>query len=126
MIIFTLPMQVRQVAVANWIDGFIQEKIGDHVKRNWQDLIAWIILTVACSGIALPLAFLHWQTALVAFLLYLPLTVGIIWLTVYRNKLWFGLWFLVFWGWITFVSPYVFEYLLESFNEIGFECANCE
>ena len=26
MIIFTLPMQVRQVAVANWIGGFILEK----------------------------------------------------------------------------------------------------
>ena len=76
-------------------------------RLNWQDLAAWLILTVACGGFGLPLAFLNWQTILVAFLVYLPLTAGIVWLTVYRNKLWFGLWFLVFGGWLTYIGPFV-------------------
>ncbi len=58
----------------------------------------WIILTVIFGGFVLPLAFFNWQTVLVCFLVYLPLTGGVTWLTVYRRKAWFGLWFLVFWG----------------------------
>ncbi len=77
------------------------------MKRDWKDLAAWIILTLACGGIALPLAFFNWQTILVCFLVYLPLTAGIVWLAVYRRKLWFGLWFLVFWGWLTYLGPFV-------------------
>lgn len=59
------------------------------------------------SGLGLVFAFANWQTILVGFLVYLPLTGGIVWLTVYRRKVWFGLWFLVFLGWLTYIGPLI-------------------
>ncbi len=77
------------------------------MKRDWKDLVAWIILTLACGGLVIPFAFMDRLTFLVIFLIYLPFTSGIVWLTVYRHKAWFGLWFLVFWGWLTYISSHV-------------------
>ena len=74
---------------------------------NWKHLIAWVILTLFFSGLGLIFAFASWRTALVGFLIYLPLTGGIVWLAVYRRKMWFGLWFLVYLGWLTYIGPYV-------------------
>ena len=74
-----------------------------HYKR----LAAWLILTVLFSGLGLVFAFIDRQTMLVGFLVYLPLTAGIAWLTVYRRKVWFGLWFLVYLAWLTYLGPYI-------------------
>jgi hypothetical protein len=70
-------------------------------------LISWIILTLFFSGLGLVFAFANWQTIFVGFLVYLPLTGSIVWLTIYRRRAWFGLWFLVFLGWLTYLGPYV-------------------
>ncbi len=74
---------------------------------KWKPLAIWLILTLFFSGLGLIFAFVNWQTVLVGFLVYLPLTGGIVWLTVYRRKLWLGLWFLVYLGWLTYIGPYV-------------------
>lgn len=79
-------------------------------------LAAWIVLTLFFSGLGLLFAFASWQTVLVGFLLYLPLTAGVVWLAVYRRKVWFGLWFLVFLGWLTYIGPYV----AAAFEQIPF------
>ena len=74
---------------------------------NRKHLIAWIFLTLFFSGLGLVFAFIDRQTLLVGFLVYLPLTAGIAWLTVYRRKAWFGLWFLVYLAWLTYLGPYI-------------------
>jgi hypothetical protein len=70
-------------------------------------LVTWIILTLFFSGLGLVFAFANRHTMLVGFLVYLPLTGGIVWLAVYRRKAWFGLWFLVFLGWLVYIGPLV-------------------
>lgn len=75
-------------------------------------IVIWLVITFILSGLAIPLAFFNWQTILVAFLVYLPLTAVLVWLLVYRGGAWaklgfFGLWLLVFWGWLTYIGPYV-------------------
>ncbi len=74
---------------------------------NWKRFAGWIILTLFLSGPGLVFAFIDGQTVLVGFLVYLPLTAGIAWLTVYRRKLWVGLWLLVYLAWLTYLGPYI-------------------
>jgi hypothetical protein len=72
---------------------------------NWKHFFVWIILTLILGAMGLVFAFANRQTILVGFLVYLPLTGGIVWLTIYRRKVWLGLWFLVFLGWLTYIGP---------------------
>lgn len=70
-------------------------------------LAIWIVLTLFFGGLGLVFAFVAWQTALVGLLVYLPLTAVSLWLTVFRRKLWFGLWLLLYLAWLTYLGPYV-------------------
>ncbi|MAT96959.1 MAG: hypothetical protein CL608_07445 [Anaerolineaceae bacterium] len=74
---------------------------------NKKRLAVWLILTLFFSGVGLVFAFIDSYTLLAGFLVYLPLTAGIVWLAVYRRKVWFGLWFLVYLAWLTYLGPYV-------------------
>jgi len=72
---------------------------------NRKHLATWIGLTAIFGGLGLLFASATWHTILIGLLVYLPLTGGVVWLTVYRHRAWFGLWFLVFLGWLTYLGP---------------------
>ena len=74
---------------------------------NWKRLTIWGLLTVVLAGLALPVAFYNLQTALVCLLIYVPLTGAIVWLTVYRRKIWMLLWLVVFLGWLSYIGPFI-------------------
>ena len=79
---------------------------------RWKHIIGWLIITLVLGSVGLASAFLNLQTMLVGFFIYLPLTAAIAWLIIFRGGAWaklgfFGLWLLVFLGWLTYLGPYV-------------------
>jgi len=74
---------------------------------NLKSVTIWSLLTVVLAGLALPFAFYNLQTALVCLLIYVPLTGAIVWLAVYRRKIWMLLWPLVFLGWLLYIGPFI-------------------
>jgi hypothetical protein len=80
-------------------------------RKQW---IIWLLLTILFGGVGLPLAFINTRTMLMGFLVYFPLTAGVMWLTVRRGWWWFGLWVLVLLAWLTYIGPQ-FGQLLPSY-----------
>ena len=79
-------------------------------------IVIWGGLTFIFGGFGLLFAFYNLETALVGLFVYLPLTAGIAWLTVTRRKAWFGLWFLLFLAWLTYIGPLI----AFTFEQFGF------
>ncbi len=81
-------------------------------NASWSRKIIWIVLTLILFVPGFIFAFFNWQTILVAFLLYLPLTIiATFWMAIRKSATFkvagIGLWLVVLLGWLTYIGPFV-------------------